>query len=259
MLCSVSDVLHRSDHRKVIEIADDLPVPLTSPCSWPYHLSVPSPSSSDHRAAWSQTVRPEVGHVQAPQAVPRRGHRRGTRTHRVCGATPLATAAAELCRRATLSAGRTGSRGERLWPGHPSAAAGRCRHLGARVPEAVRRWQRTSPAVRRTLLRSSDGAIRWTCPQPSARATVECEGRTFDGFGYAERLSIVFSRTSEHSGLWHWRECLRGQGRLRRRARRWAHAAAAGERGDPSALSARVAYPASGHSCTGRQLADRAR
>lgn len=31
MLCSVSDVLHRSDHRKVIEIADDLPVPLPVP------------------------------------------------------------------------------------------------------------------------------------------------------------------------------------------------------------------------------------
>jgi hypothetical protein len=53
------------------------------------------------------------------------------------------------------------------------------------------RWRRTSPAVRRTLLRTGDGAIRWTCHQPSARATVECEGRTLDGVGYVECLSLT--------------------------------------------------------------------
>jgi hypothetical protein len=53
------------------------------------------------------------------------------------------------------------------------------------------RWRRTSPAVRRTLLRTGNGAIRWTCHQPSARATVQCEGRTLDGIGYVERLSLT--------------------------------------------------------------------
>lgn len=53
------------------------------------------------------------------------------------------------------------------------------------------RWHRSSPAVRRTLLRTSDGAIRWTCHQPSARATVECEGWALNGVGYVERLSLT--------------------------------------------------------------------
>ena len=66
------------------------------------------------------------------------------------------------------------------------------------------RWQRTSPAVHRTLLRSSDGAIRWTCPQPSARATVECKGRTFDGFGYVERLSLTIPPWKLPFRTLHW-------------------------------------------------------
>jgi hypothetical protein len=66
------------------------------------------------------------------------------------------------------------------------------------------RWQGTSPAVRRTLLRNSDGAIRWTCPLPSARVALEWEGRAFHGLGYVERLSLTIPPWKLPFRVLHW-------------------------------------------------------
>jgi hypothetical protein len=51
-------------------------------------------------------------------------------------------------------------------------------------------WDRETPAIRRRLLKSDDGEIRWACEMPCARASVTVGDRTFEGLGYAERLSL---------------------------------------------------------------------
>jgi hypothetical protein len=52
-------------------------------------------------------------------------------------------------------------------------------------------WDRTAPAIRRRLLKTdAAGEIRWACEMPRARARVTLGDRTFEGLGYAERLSL---------------------------------------------------------------------
>src|SRR5258705_4679149 len=51
-------------------------------------------------------------------------------------------------------------------------------------------WERAAPAIRRRLLKNDAGEIRWACEMPCARASVTIGDRTFDGLGYAERLSL---------------------------------------------------------------------
>lgn len=53
------------------------------------------------------------------------------------------------------------------------------------------RWQRDAPPIRRTLARGPDGAIRWTCHMPRARATVQCGDVAISGLGYVESLRLT--------------------------------------------------------------------
>jgi hypothetical protein len=51
-------------------------------------------------------------------------------------------------------------------------------------------WERASAPIHRRLLKTRAGEIRWACEMPSARARVDAGGRTYEGLGYAERLSL---------------------------------------------------------------------
>ena len=55
------------------------------------------------------------------------------------------------------------------------------------------RWDRDARAIRRTLLKGPDGAIRWTCHMPRARATVRCGNQQIAGLGYVESLDLTVS------------------------------------------------------------------
>ena len=52
-------------------------------------------------------------------------------------------------------------------------------------------WTPTSPPVRATLLEDESGALRWDCYMPSAAASVTVPGRSLEGVGYVERLTVT--------------------------------------------------------------------
>lgn len=52
-------------------------------------------------------------------------------------------------------------------------------------------WRRESAALGGTLLDNADGQINWSCSMPRAQATVEWEGVTHEGRGYAEVLQLT--------------------------------------------------------------------
>ena len=74
--------------------------------------------------------------------------------------------------------------------GAPSTDAGairwECRRLGVRGA-----WIRRGGSVERTLLEQADGEIRWDCVCPAATATVHVDGRTLEGLGYVEHLTMT--------------------------------------------------------------------
>lgn len=65
-------------------------------------------------------------------------------------------------------------------------------------------WDRMAPAIRRRLLKNDAGEIRWACEMPCARASVTVGGRTFEGLGYAERLSLSIPPWDLPFRTLHW-------------------------------------------------------
>jgi hypothetical protein len=65
-------------------------------------------------------------------------------------------------------------------------------------------WERAAPAIRRRLLKTSAGEIRWACEMPCARARVIAGHRTFQGLGYAERLSLSIPPWKLPFDTLHW-------------------------------------------------------
>jgi len=77
-------------------------------------------------------------------------------------------------------------------------------------------WRGAARPISRTLYESPEGAVRWHCLLPSARAEVACDGVVLRGFGYAERLSMTIPPwrlpidtlrwgrflSPEHSAVW---------------------------------------------------------
>lgn len=53
------------------------------------------------------------------------------------------------------------------------------------------RWQRDAPPIQRTLVSGPDGAIRWTCHMPRARAIVQVGDEEIRGLGYVESLRLT--------------------------------------------------------------------
>jgi hypothetical protein len=56
-------------------------------------------------------------------------------------------------------------------------------------------WLRQQPAIRETLLRRPEGAIRWSCRMPLAAAEVQWGNRRFAGTGYVETLGMTVPPT----------------------------------------------------------------
>jgi hypothetical protein len=57
-------------------------------------------------------------------------------------------------------------------------------------------WSTRAPAIRRTLLRTEEGGIRWTCHQPRAHALVRLGGNDdgsieISGSGYVEEMELT--------------------------------------------------------------------
>lgn len=65
-------------------------------------------------------------------------------------------------------------------------------------------WDRAAPAIRRRLLKNDAGEIRWACEMPCARASVTVGDRTFEGLGYAERLSLSIPPWNLPFRTLHW-------------------------------------------------------
>ena len=65
-------------------------------------------------------------------------------------------------------------------------------------------WDRAAPGIRRRLLKTDAGEIRWKCEMPSGRASVTVGGRTFDGLGYVERLSLSIPPWNLPFRTLHW-------------------------------------------------------
>ena len=65
-------------------------------------------------------------------------------------------------------------------------------------------WDRTAPAIRRRLLKTGAGEIRWACEMPRAQAAVTVAGRTFEGLGYVERLSLSIPPWNLPFRTLHW-------------------------------------------------------
>lgn len=65
-------------------------------------------------------------------------------------------------------------------------------------------WERAAPAIRRRLLKNDAGEIRWACEMPCARASVTAGHRTFEGLGYAERLSLSIPPWKLPFRTLHW-------------------------------------------------------
>ena len=65
-------------------------------------------------------------------------------------------------------------------------------------------WRRLADPIRRTLASGPEGAIRWTCHMPRARATIHSGGGRFEGLGYVERLHVTLplSRLPFHTLRW---------------------------------------------------------
>lgn len=87
-------------------------------------------------------------------------------------------------------------------------------------------WLRQQPAIRETLLRGPDGAIRWSCRMPRAAAEVRWGRRRFAGIGYVETLGMTLPPTQlpfrrlrwgrhlsvQHSLVWiDWTGVISGQ------------------------------------------------
>lgn len=52
------------------------------------------------------------------------------------------------------------------------------------------RWEPLDAPVSATLLQTEEGAVRWDCRAPRARASVDVGGRRYEGLGYVEVLSV---------------------------------------------------------------------
>lgn len=52
-------------------------------------------------------------------------------------------------------------------------------------------WRSAQPAAHAHLLDTADGGVLWSCPMPSARASVVLDGHELRGWGYAERLDLT--------------------------------------------------------------------
>jgi hypothetical protein len=53
-------------------------------------------------------------------------------------------------------------------------------------------WQAAhAPSIEHKLLASAGGEVVWTCLAPRARAAIAHRGRRFEGYGYAEHLSLT--------------------------------------------------------------------
>lgn len=52
-------------------------------------------------------------------------------------------------------------------------------------------WRGEAQTISRTLYESPEGAVRWHCHLPSARAEIACDGVVLRGRGYAEHLSMT--------------------------------------------------------------------
>lgn len=61
-----------------------------------------------------------------------------------------------------------------------------CTRLGVRA-----RWGGCEPAIRRTLLDTPDGSIRWDCIHPRASASITIGQHTITGLGYVEQLTMT--------------------------------------------------------------------
>jgi hypothetical protein len=53
------------------------------------------------------------------------------------------------------------------------------------------RWEPDASPIRSTLASTANGAIRWSCHAPRARATVRVGTCTYDGLGYVEQLRLT--------------------------------------------------------------------
>ena len=52
-------------------------------------------------------------------------------------------------------------------------------------------WHRLADPIRRTLASGPEGAIKWTCHMPRARATIHVGEDEVEGLGYVERLHLT--------------------------------------------------------------------
>ena len=87
------------------------------------------------------------------------------------------------------------------------------------------RWHRNARPVGCTLASTTAGSIRWSCHAPRALACVHVDERTYDGYGYAERLRLTMSpralpfdalRWGRHLSTQHVLVWIDWQGRERR-------------------------------------------
>lgn len=52
-------------------------------------------------------------------------------------------------------------------------------------------WNSLQPAFTKKLFQNSDGEVRWDCYFPLAMANIRTDSAIFDGFGYAEKMSMT--------------------------------------------------------------------
>ena len=93
----------------------------------------------------------------------------------------------------TLVAGPSGATRERttrLAGAPPRVEDGAVRFACGRL-DVEGRWSPIAPAAGATLLDGPQGHVTWECVAPVARVSASAGGETFEGLGYAERLTMT--------------------------------------------------------------------
>jgi len=76
------------------------------------------------------------------------------------------------------------------------------------TPEAQSVWKApTSDAISETILQTDQGAIRWQCWQPKARAVIRSAPLSFTGWGYTECIDITIPVWKLPFHTLYWGRC----------------------------------------------------